>query len=106
MSQITTLTLTGFSGNQYTFGVYRYGTNFNAIGAVYAVTYRNSVSKHDIIYIGQTEDLSDRFDNHHKESCFIRNNANCICVHTESNENLRLRIEQDLIHNYNPPCNG
>ncbi len=106
MSQIATLTLTGLSGRQYNFGVYKYGTNFKPIGVVYAVTHRNSASEYDVIYIGQTEDLSDRFDNHHKESCFIRNNVNCICVHTESNENQRLRIEQDLTHNYNPPCNG
>ena len=110
MKKIGTLTLTGASGTKYAFDVYPYGTEFNAIGAVYYISKRtekaDGTGSHDKIYIGETGDLSERFDNHHKEPCFKMHSANCISIHQESNENKRLIIEEDLIDAYNPPCNG
>lgn len=106
----TTLELTGASGKKYTFYVYPYGQTFKAMGGVYAITRATPNSTggndHKIIYIGQTGDLSERFDDHHKESCFTRNQANRHCVLVEGNEKTRLAIEADLIAAYNPPCNG
>lgn len=61
---------------------------------------------HTRIYADQTGDLSTRFDNHHKQACFDRHSKNCVCVHGEQDEDTRLAIEQDLIDNYDPPCNG
>jgi predicted site-specific integrase-resolvase len=61
---------------------------------------------HTRIYVGQTEDLSTRFDNHHKEACFDKHNKNCVCVHGEEDEDTRLEIEKDLIDKYDPPCNA
>ncbi len=110
MAKIGTLTLTGASDIKYAFNVYPYGTEFKAIGAVYYISKRtekaDGTGSHDKIYIGETGDLSERFDNHHKEPCFKMYNANCISIHQESNENKRLIIEEDLIDAYNPPCNG
>jgi len=110
MSKIGTLTLTGISGNRYMFDVYLFGTKFKAIGAVYYISKRvqkpDGNGNHANIYIGQTEDLSERFDNHHKESCFIKHNANCISIHQEGNERRRLAIEADIINSLEPPCNG
>lgn len=109
MGKIGTLKLTGALGIKYTFNVYPYGTKFKAIGAVYYISKRiikNGTGAHDKIYIGETEDLSERFDNHHKEPCFKMHNANCISIHQETNEEKRLIIEKDLIDARNPPCNG
>ena len=110
MAKIGTLTLTGASGTKYTFNVYPYDTEFKAIGAVYYISKRTEKTdgsgSHAEIYIGETGDLSERFDNHHKEPCFKKHNANCISIHQESNEDKRLKIEEDLIDAYNPPCNG
>lgn len=106
MAKISTLTLTGASGRQYQFDVYPLDTEFNSVAAVYAITKRNASANHTIIYIGQTDDLSERFDNHHKATCFKRQGANCVCIHVEKNEETRLAIERDLIKNYDPPCNG
>ena len=104
-----TLELTGASGKKYAFLVYPWGTTFKPIGGVYAVTRATSNQSggetHTIVYVGQTGDLSERFDAHHKASCFSRNSANRICVHVESNEKTRLTTESDLIAAYNPPCN-
>ena len=56
-------------------------------------------------YVGQTGDLSTRFETHHKQSCFDRHGANRICIYEEQLERTRLVIEQDLIDNYHPVCN-
>ena len=110
MAKIGTLTLTGASGTEYTFNVYPYGTEFKEMGAVYYISKRTEKADgggtHTRIYIGQTGDLSERFDDHHKESCFKKHNANCHSIHQESNENTRLKIEKDLIDAYEPPCNA
>jgi hypothetical protein len=53
-----------------------------------------------------TGDMSTRFDDHHKEECFTRQGANCICVYNVKEETYRRAVETDLIQKYNPPCNG
>jgi len=110
MEKIATLALTGALGIKYAFDVYPYGTEFKAIGAVYYISKRtekvDGTGSHDKIYIGETEDLSERFDNHHKEPCFKMHNANCISIYEEFNKEKRLIIEKDLIDARNPPCNG
>lgn len=110
MAKIGTLTLTGASGQKYAFDIYPFGTEFNAVACVYIVTRRHTNSQggfsHDVIYVGQTGNLSERFDNHHNADCFERNNANAIGVHQDGNEQSRLTKEADLIAAYNPPCNG
>ena len=110
MAKLGTLTFTGASKKKYKFNVYPWSTSFkDNYGAVYFVTKRTQETDgghcHTRIYIGQTEDLSTRFDNHHKQICFDEHNKNCICVHGEQDEDARLEIEQDLIENYHPPCN-
>lgn len=109
MTKLGKVIFEGASGNSWEFNAYTMDTNFKEIGAVYFVTKRTEKSdgggEHTRIYVGQTGDLSDRFDNHHQEECFQDHNANCICVHQEDNESTRLSIEADLIENYNPPCN-
>ena len=111
MAKLSTITFTGASGSKYEFNSYAFGTNFKEnYGAVYFITNRHQNDdggySHVRIYVGQTEDLSTRFDDHHKQDCFDQENANCVCIHGEQNENTRLDIERDLIDNYNPPCNG
>ena len=109
MAKISTATFRGKSGETYSFNVYPMGQAFKAVGAVYAVTrrYKNSSSghSHEIIYVGETSDLSTRFDDHHKADCFVRQNANCICTHGDDDEDSRLAKEDDLIKQHNPLCN-
>lgn len=110
MAKLGTIAFTGASGATYDFDVYPWGTGFKKdYGAVYFVTKRGKNAEggysHTRIYLGETEDLSTRFDNHHKQDCFDRNEANCICIHGEQDESARLRIEKDLIDKYHPPCN-
>lgn len=104
------MTLKGKSGQTYEFECWPMDQSFNAVGAVYAVTRRyqddNGNWKHKVLYVGETGDLSTRFDDHHKADCFANNKANRICTHLEDDEDSRLAIEDDLIKQYDPPCNG
>ncbi len=109
MGKISIITLTGESGNKYNFNVYPIDTDFKPIPVVYYISKRTEDSdgsgRHSQIYIGQTSDASERFDNHHKAQCFINDNANCVSIHGDSSEKSRLAKEADLINAYNPPCN-
>lgn len=110
MAKIGTITLTGASGSKYTFNVYPYDTEFKELAAVYYISKRTGKSDgngtHTHIYVGQTEDLSTRFDDHHDESCFKRNGANCKSILAESSKKIRLEIEADLVANLTTTCNG
>lgn len=110
MAKIGKLDLTGASGTTYTFDVYPYDTNFKAIAAVYYISKRTEKAdgrgSHAAIYVGETEDLSARFDGHHDEACFKKNDANCKSILKEASEKRRLEIEADLVSSLNPPCNG
>jgi hypothetical protein len=110
MSKITDLTVSGRGNSLYQFTAYTLDTTFRAVGAVYMFTIRtldNSGSgSHDVVYIGQTGDLSTRFEDHHKASCITRKGANCICIYLESSQETRCAIERELLANYDHPCNG
>jgi excinuclease UvrABC nuclease subunit len=106
MAKITDMTFTGKSGTAYSFGLYPRETTFKALGGIYAFTKEKPDGKHTVIYIGQTGDLSERFDDHHKNDCFDKNGANFISVLLEDSEAKRLKIETDLVDNYSPTCNG
>ena len=109
MGKFGTITCKGASGAKYEFTAYSDDTDFNAIGAVYVITSRSQKNdgsySHLRIYVGETGDLSTRFDNHHQQDCFDKNKTNCICVYVEENEVTRLAIESDLLDKYDPPCN-
>jgi predicted GIY-YIG superfamily endonuclease len=104
------LGLIGASGTRYTFYVFPMNTQFKQSGGVYAVTRSTGTSgqgqTHHIVYIGQTGDLSERFDAHHKADCFRKQGSTHLCAMVDPNEESRLAIEADLIAAYNPLCNG
>lgn len=108
MTKIGTITYKGKSKTDYRFNLYPMGTGFNNIGAIYIVTKREvneGKGTHTLLYVGQTEDMSNRFDDHHKQDCFDSRGGNCIGVYQLSTQKERDAVEQDLIAAYNPPCN-
>lgn len=100
------VTVKGISGAQYEFDIYRWGTSFTPVGGLYLVLKKQPTGKYELLYVGQTGDLSERFDNHHKQSSFDRRGKTHIAVRGEATEKGRLAIEADLIQNYQPVCNG
>jgi hypothetical protein len=99
----------GKSGKTYEFDIFKLDTSFNPIGGIYIFTrrYKRLDSKyyHELIYCGKTNDLSTRFDNHHKKDCIEKNKANCVCVKSVSSEQERTNIEQDILLGNNFKCN-
>ena len=106
MEKEGTVKAKGASGTSYSFDVYPWGTSFKALGAVYLVLKKSSAGNYTILYVGQTGNLSERFDDHHKDTCFSRNSRTHIGIKPESSERKRLAIETDLVENYKPTCNG
>lgn len=111
MAKLGKMTLTGESGTEYEFSVYPANTNWKSgYPCVYYVSRRTEKSggggSHTKIYIGQTDDIQDRFEDHHNQHCFDLHEYNAISVHYEPEKRARLRIETDLIRAMNPPCNG
>ncbi len=104
MSKVDTILLKGSSGISYNFDVYPWRAPFKSLGAVYAVLNRNA-NNYSTLYIGQTSDLSTRFENHHKQGCFDRNGKTHIGIHLDSSAASQLAKERDLVVNYNPVCN-
>ena len=101
MSSIGNITARGRSGTTYNFDLYPLGTAFKALPGVYVILQTTNP-----IYVGQTGDLSERFDNHHKASEIARYRADRIGVLVERSAERRLAIEQDLRSAYNWPANG
>jgi len=110
MAKIADYTVSGKSGSKYTFGMYEYPGTWKPVAAVYIITKRavgaDGKGKHTNIYVGQTSNLSERQEDHHKQDCFKRHAANCIGVLTEKDEQRRLDIEADIRNNGSLwPCN-
>lgn len=108
MAKIGAMVLLGKSGEQYQFSIYPMDEKFEAVGAVYAVTrqYENEKGTytHHVVYVGETGNLSTRFDNHHKAECFKEHKADRICIHPKDDKDSRLVVEGDLIKMWNPDC--
>jgi hypothetical protein len=112
MAKQGTVTATGGSGRQYVFDVYPWddldvpkGTAFSPVGAVYLVLRKIAQGNYDILYVGQTANLTGRFDDHHKQACFDRNARTHIGVLRCGQERDRLAIEADLLNRYKTVCN-
>ena len=107
MVQQQIIRVRGASGTTYPLTLYPWGTPFQRFGAVYLVLRQLENSNYRILYVGETADMGERFDDHHKEPCFRRNGRSHIGVLSEEPPKpRRLAIEQDLITAYGTPCNG
>ena len=101
-----TVTWPGHSEKKYTYYVYKIGTPLKAAPGNYIFAKRTATGWIPI-YIGETSDLSERFDNHHKMPCIKRNGATHIHAHVNnSGVTARRAEESDLIKRWKPSCNG
>lgn len=109
------ITLSGISGKQYIFDLYSF-ENFDELNGVFAsrpalylFTRRSAAEDgfmHDLIYLGETGNLSDRFNNHHKKDEIMSHHANCIGIHGfVGSDESRKALEKDILSAYDFPCN-
>jgi hypothetical protein len=105
MAKIGDINWYGKSGTKYMYEIYLIGTKFTAVPGNYVFA-RLDNGTYYAVYAGQTGDLSERFDNHHKMPCIKANKATRICVHSSSSsEKIRLGEESDVIAQWTPTCN-
>ena len=96
----------GASGSSYDYQIYKIGTEFKNVPGNYIFAKETSQSRWTPIYIGETSNLSERFDDHHKMPCIRRHGSTHIHVHTSSsNANVRRTEESDLLAAWNTTCN-
>lgn len=105
------VTWPGKSGKKYETEVFPVGTQFNPVSGVYILCKPSATfpNRWDALYVGETQSLYDRLnanasahDGHKRAS---RSGATHIAVVRASGNAERLRIETDLRHGLNPPCN-
>ncbi len=100
----------GKSGKLYRFKVYPLGTKFRKVSGVYLVANRlhrqDGSYRHIVVYVGQTEDFSQPFEQHRKANEFRQQDANCICLQSDDSEESRLAKQHDLVVALHPVCNA
>ena len=107
MADERTIDWKGISGKEYRYRIYPIGTTFKKVPGNYVFAKETKQGTFLPIYIGETDDLSERFDNHHKMPCVVENGATHITVHVgETSATVRRTEEKDLREKYNPICNG
>jgi len=107
MTDEGTINWVGKLGTKYKYWIYKIDTTFTKSPANYVFAKKSTEGKFSNIYTGETGDISERFDNHHKMPCIKREGATHICVHSSSeSKEVRKKEEGDIIANYNPVCNG
>ena len=99
MTQAPTCEWKGKSGRVYLYWIHPIGQVFEPVPGNYIFAKATAPGHWVPVYIGETKDLSERFDDHHKMPCIEERGATHIHVHVNNEE-------ADLIANYNPPCNG
>jgi hypothetical protein len=105
MSETPTIHWDGKSGKSYKYWIHPIGTSFKEETGNYIFAYESKTNHWRPVYIGQTENLSQRLENHEKEDCAKRNGATHIHSHINSYKTQRLYEEKDLILKWQPYCN-
>lgn len=105
MAKVEDVSFLGASRAVYKFRVYTLDRTFRDIGAVYLFSCTNAKGQHQPLYIGQTDKLGNRIQNHNKWPRLRQNGVECICVRVDDDERSRISTTADLTAYYNPPCN-
>ena len=97
----------GKSGGEYAYRIYKLPASFNDTPGNYIFAVETSPRTWTPIYIGETEDLSERFDQHHAMPCISEYLATHIHVHANDGGRAdRDNEADDLIARWDPPCNA
>ena len=96
----------GRSGKEYKYWIYKIGVSFESIPANYCFAEEPKPNHWRPIYFGETEDISERFDDHNKIGCIREQGATHIPVHKSNRDKeARCAEETDLINKWQPKCN-
>ncbi len=105
MGKVADIDWEGISGRKYRYHIYPISDSHGAVPANYVFAKKVS-GGYTPVYVGETGNISDRFDSHHKMPCIKRHGATHLTTHESSNDvKVRRLEEQDIIKKQNPPCN-
>ena len=97
---------TGQSGQKYRYTVYMYGTAFGPGPANFIFAREVKPGQYVPLYVGQSNDLSEPFDDRVAVECLKQNRVSHIHVrHSDAREEVRRAERSDLISIGKPPCN-
>jgi len=106
MAELPTVLWRGFSRKEYRYWIYPIGTAFEKGPGNYVFAKETRPTFWAPVYVGETEDLSTRFDNHEKLPCIMHNNATHLHIHAgSSSKYVRMEEKADITLKYDPPCN-
>lgn len=106
-NEVTTINWPGASGRRYKYWIYPLGHEMKAAAGNYCFAKQTAPGRWSPVYFGQTGNLSERFENHHKMTCALRYGATHIHAHLNAGgDQARLDEETDLVRQWSPPCNG
>lgn len=106
MAEAPTILWPGQSGKEYKYWIYPIGTSFKEEPANYIFAKQTRPGYWSPCYIGQTQNLNQRLENHVKETCAKQQGATHIHAHLSNLDEASRRVEEkDLILKWKPPCN-
>ena len=106
MADDLTILWDGEPGKEYRYWIYKIGHSMKQVPGNYCFAKEIEPHQWTPIYFGETEDISERFEYHHKMDCILRKGATHIHTHTSSpDKEIRCAEETDLINRWHPPCN-
>jgi hypothetical protein len=95
----------GLAGTQYKYFYYPLTQSLKAIAGNYIFA-KIVNGQWFAVYVGETQDLSTRFDAHHAWECIQKNGVTHIHAHGSSDDaQVRRDEETDLRQYLKPPCN-
>ena len=98
---------TGQSGHKYRYAFYMYGTMFGPGPANFMFARESRGGQYQALYVGQTQDLSEPFDDPVAVECLRQGRVTHIHIrHSDAREELRRAERSDLISAFGPPCNA
>jgi hypothetical protein len=103
------LTLSGNTYIAYDFDLFPFDASFHPIAAVYVVTRRTGQTgpaAHEVLYVGETTKLPERFADHPTADCFRRHHADSVGVLRQEDAAARRETVADLVAELRPPCNA
>ena len=102
-----TIDWAGKSGQTYQYWIYPLGQSLLAEPGNYCFAKKSILGQWVPLYFGQTQNLNERFDAHHKMACAKA--AGATHIHARINkggDQARLDEEADLVRRWAPACNG
>jgi hypothetical protein len=103
MEDVKMIYVTGQSGKKYRFYSFKSCGHFKKAGGVYILTNKKQDQQrtvHQVIHIGETEDLSSITKKYTEDELDCRKKANCVCAKMVEDHNERIATFRDIKRKY------